>query len=104
MQTATLIVEKVVVVTRDVVLRVPVPRIVVPSLNVTVPVGVPAPGLETLTVAVNVTDWPNKIGRGVGRGRVVVAGVAAVLGKKGEGVPAALVARPENGAVEGMPG
>ena len=29
-----------------------------PSRNVTVPVGVPAPGAVTLTVAVNVTDWP----------------------------------------------
>ena len=35
---------------------VPVPRVAAPSLNVTVPVGVPA--LE-VTVAVNVTDWPN---------------------------------------------
>ena len=33
---------------------VEVPRVVVPSLNVTVPVGVPP--LE-VTVAVNVTDW-----------------------------------------------
>ena len=30
-----------------------------PSLNVTVPAGVPAPGLTALTVAVNVTLWPN---------------------------------------------
>ena len=37
-------------------LSVPVPRVVVPSLNVTVPVGVP---LDEVTVAVNVTDWPN---------------------------------------------
>ena len=28
------------------------------SLNCTVPVGMPAPG-AALTVAVNVTDWPN---------------------------------------------
>lgn len=32
-----------------------VPSAVVPSLNVTVPVGVPAPGVMTATVAVNVT-------------------------------------------------
>jgi hypothetical protein len=31
----------------------------VPSLNVTVPVGVP---LVLVTVALNVTDWPNTVG------------------------------------------
>src|SRR5271166_1608110 len=40
-------------------LNVPMPIDVPPSLKVTVPVGVPAPGLVTLTVAVNVTLWPN---------------------------------------------
>ena len=37
----------------------PVPIDVLPSLNVTVPVGKPAPGLTALTVAVKVTVWPN---------------------------------------------
>jgi hypothetical protein len=37
-------------------LSVPVPRIVVPSVKVTVPLGVPEP--LGVTVAVNVTDWP----------------------------------------------
>jgi hypothetical protein len=41
---------------------VPVPKVVVPSLNVTVPVGVPAPGDTGATVAVNVTDWPKTAG------------------------------------------
>jgi hypothetical protein len=41
---------------------VPVPRVVLPSLKVTVPVGVPAPGEGTLTVAVKVTDWPQTEG------------------------------------------
>jgi hypothetical protein len=36
-------------------LRVPDPRVVAPSRNVTVPVGVPP---VPVTVAVNVTDWP----------------------------------------------
>src|SRR6516164_7164382 len=36
-------------------LSVPVPSVIVPSLKVTVPVGVP---LETVTVAVKVTAWP----------------------------------------------
>ena len=37
--------------------RVPVPSVVAPSLNVTVPVGVPVPELGA-TVAVNITDCP----------------------------------------------
>jgi hypothetical protein len=41
---------------------VPVPSVVAPSLNVTVPLGVPAPGATALTVAVNVTDWPETDG------------------------------------------
>jgi hypothetical protein len=39
-------------------LRVPVPSMVVPSLKVTVPVGVPAPGDTALTLAVKVSDCP----------------------------------------------
>ena len=42
--------------------RVLVPKVVVPSLNVTVPVGVPDPGALAVTVAVNVTVWPNTDG------------------------------------------
>lgn len=37
---------------------VPLPRVELPSLNVTVPVGVPAPAPLALTVAVKVTDLP----------------------------------------------
>jgi hypothetical protein len=33
-----------------------------PSRKVTVPVAVPAPGATALTVAVNVTSWPNTVG------------------------------------------
>ena len=43
-------------------LSVPVPSVVDPSLNVTVPVGVPE--LVEVTVAVNVTDCPNVDGLG----------------------------------------
>ena len=39
-----------------------VPSVVAPSKNVTVPVGVPAPGAVTDTVAVIVTDWPKTDG------------------------------------------
>src|SRR5881392_3834768 len=42
--------------------RVPVPRVLGPSLKVTAPVGVPAPGLFAVTVAVNVTGCPNTDG------------------------------------------
>ena len=40
----------------------PVPSVVAPSLNVTVPVAVPVAGATTLTVAVNVTGCPNTDG------------------------------------------
>ena len=38
------------------------PRLLVPSLNCTVPVGVPAPGATADTVAVNVTVCPKEDG------------------------------------------
>ena len=43
-------------------LRVLVASEVAPSLNVTVPVGVPTPGATTATVAVKVTDCPKQAG------------------------------------------
>ena len=43
-------------------LRVTTPKLVVPSLNVIVPVGVPVPGALAVTVAVKITDWPNTEG------------------------------------------
>jgi hypothetical protein len=50
----------------------PVPIEAAPSLNVTVPVGVPEPGLFTVTVAVNVTPCPNTDGFGADSKAVVV--------------------------------
>ena len=44
--------------------KVQVPIVVVPSRNVTVPVGVPVAGGTGATVAVNVTDWPKTDGLG----------------------------------------
>ena len=41
---------------------VSVARVVVPSLNVTVPAGVPSPGELAVTIAVKVTDWPTTDG------------------------------------------
>jgi hypothetical protein len=43
-------------------LNVPGPSVVAPSLNVTVPLGVPAAGDTAVTVAVNVVLWPNTVG------------------------------------------
>jgi hypothetical protein len=43
-------------------LTVPVPIVLLPSLNVTIPDAVPAPGAVAATVAVNVTLWPNTEG------------------------------------------
>ncbi len=42
--------------------KAPVPRVVLPSTKVTVPVGTPAPGETAATVAVKVTDCPNGAG------------------------------------------
>jgi hypothetical protein len=42
--------------------RLPEPSVVVPSMNSTVPDGVPEPGRSAVTAAVNVTDWPNTEG------------------------------------------
>ena len=52
--------------------RLPVPIVVAPSLNATVPVGVPTPGATTATVAVNVTDWPKADGLTLDVSAVVV--------------------------------
>ena len=43
-------------------LSVVVPSTLVPCSNVTEPVGVPAPGADAVTVAVNVTPCPNTDG------------------------------------------
>lgn len=40
----------------------PVPSVAVPSLKVTMPVGIPLPGAEAVTTAVNVTGWLNTEG------------------------------------------
>ena len=58
MPAARLLVEKVAV-KGAVAESVPLPITVVPSRKLTVPVGVPAPGADTATVAVNVTLCPN---------------------------------------------
>src|SRR5437016_13823471 len=59
--------------------RVPVPRMVEPSLKVTAPVGVPAPGLFAITVAVNVTGCPNTDGWTEEVRPVVVPGSVVVV-------------------------
>src|SRR5690242_7628405 len=46
------------VVTPPLVLRLPLPSLVAPSLKVTLPVGAPALGGAAATVAVKVTVWP----------------------------------------------
>ena len=60
-------------VTPPLALSVPVPRTVEPSLNVTMPVGVPAPGLVTFTVALSVTGWPKTEEEAEAASAVVVA-------------------------------
>src|SRR5881394_4011746 len=55
-------------------LRAALPSGAAPSMNVTVPVGTPAPAGVARTVAVNVTAWPNIEGFAVAL-RVVVVGI-----------------------------
>src|SRR3954464_13679508 len=66
-----------------------VPRTTLPSLNVTVPVGVPPPGATAATLAVKVTAWPVAAGltddsraAGVPAGFTVTAVAAEVLAAK----------------------
>src|SRR6058998_3627851 len=59
--------------------RVPVPRVLEPSLKVTVPVGVPAPGLFAVTVAVKVTGCPDTDGWSEEVRPVVVPGSVVVV-------------------------
>ena len=59
--------------------RVAVPRVLEPSLKVTVPVGVPAPGLVAVTVAVKVTGCPNTDGWAEELRPVVVPGSVVVV-------------------------
>ncbi len=67
--------------------RVPVPRVAAPSLNVTVPVGVPP---AELTVAVNVTIWPKTEGWADEVSAVVV--VAVLRSEKATELPPTAVA------------
>src|SRR6516165_3610454 len=66
-----------------------VPRITFPSLKVTVPVGVPAPGATAASLAVKVTAWPVTAGLTddprvsvVAAGLTVTAAAAEVLAAK----------------------
>ena len=59
-------------------LRVSVASEVAPSLNVTVPVGVPLPGELAVTLAVKVTDWLKTEGLAEETKAVVVASLLTV--------------------------
>src|SRR6266436_4176777 len=59
--------------------RVPVPRVLGPSLKVTVPVGVPAPAIFAFTVAVKVTACPDTEPRSEEVTPVVVPGIVVVV-------------------------
>src|SRR5258707_6097362 len=65
-----------------------VPRITLPSLNVTVPVGVVAPGATAATVAVKVTAWPVTAGLTDDRRATVVAAGLTVTVTAAEVLPA----------------
>lgn len=58
--------------------RLPIPSAPLAEVKVTTPVGVPAPGGATVTVAMKVTDWPVSDGFGALVGAVVVAALTVV--------------------------
>jgi hypothetical protein len=62
-------------------LKVLVANELVPSLKVTVPVGVPLPGGTAVTVAVNVTVWPDTEGLDDELSAVLLASVFTVCVK-----------------------
>src|SRR4051812_33714600 len=68
-------------------LTAPVPWTLVPSTNLTEPVGVPAPGATAVTVAVNVTDWPKTDGDAIGASAVVVLAGLTVCERVAELLP-----------------
>ena len=73
---------------------VPVPSVVAPSLNVTVPVGVPVPGGDGATVAVKVTDWPNFEGLAEEVSAVVVSAFGRPPDERAEVLPLKLLSPP----------
>jgi hypothetical protein len=80
-------------------LAVAVPSVVLPSKNVTDPVGVAVAGATGDTVAVKVTGWPNTDGLAELRNAVVVAAlvitVVSAASPHAPGPAAALVVSPE---------
>src|SRR5207247_320158 len=79
--------------------RVPVPRVLEPSLKVTVPVGVPAPGLLAVTVAVKVTDCPDSDGLAEELTSVVVLAFVTVGVSVLEVLPVEVAPPPEEAVV-----
>src|SRR2546425_11411316 len=79
---------------------VPVPRLVAPSRNVTVPVGMPA---GELTVAVKVTGWPKAVGFAEEIAVIVVAPLFTVCDKADELLGLAFVSPPYDAALECAP-
>jgi len=71
------------------------PQLWVPSLTVTVPVGVPPPGMFAVTVKVKLTAWPTVDGFGVCPVMVVVVAAAfTVWAVPVEALPAKLALPP----------
>src|SRR5713226_8652996 len=76
---------------------VPVPRLVVPSRNVTVPVGMPA---GELNVAVRVTGWPKTLGLGDEAGDPGVGPVFTVCDNAYEVLRLRFVSPPHDAVME----
>ena len=75
-------------------LTVPAPSVAAPSLKVTVPVGLPAPGLTGATVAVKVTFCPKVAGLGAPTSAVVVDALSTTCVKMVDVLAAKLASPP----------
>src|SRR5207247_8856464 len=76
---------------------------VAPSVNVTVPVGLPAPGAAARTVAVRVTAWPTIDGLTSATTAVVVAAWPTTWFKVNEVLPTKTVSPPYEAVMEWEP-
>lgn len=85
-------------------LMLPVPKVVAPSLNVTVPVGVPLPGDVTEIVAVKVTDWPITEGFTDDESETAVSALFTVCGKAELVLPLKLISPAYSAVIECEPG
>ena len=83
--------------------RVPVPSVVLPTLKLTVPVGVPPFNEVTVTIAVNVTSWPTLDGFGAELSKVAVVPLSTVCVSVADVLPAYCTSPPYTALIDSEP-